>query len=39
MALLYQMKLTVNLTVKLVVTAKTSIRDNGLLVSLTIEWK
>jgi len=35
----YQMKLTVNLTVKMLLAEKSSIRDNGLQVPLMIEWE
>jgi hypothetical protein len=35
----YQMKLTVNLTVKMLLVEKSSIRDNGLQVPLMIEWE
>lgn len=35
----YQMKLTVNLTVKMARVAKSSRRDNGLQVPLMIEWE
>ena len=35
----YQMKLTVNLTVILLLAEKSSIRDNGLQVPLMIEWE
>jgi len=34
-----QIKLTVNLTVKLMVVEKTSLRDNGLPMPLIIEWE
>jgi len=34
-----QMKLTVNLTVKIVAAEKTSIVDNGLQAPLIIEWE
>ena len=34
-----QMKLTVNLTVKMLLTKKTAIRDNGLQAPLIIEWE
>ena len=34
-----QMKLTVNLTVKMLVAKKTSIASNGLQVLLMIEWE
>lgn len=35
----YQMQMTVDLTVEMPVTEKTSIRDNGLQVPLMIEWE
>lgn len=35
----YQMQMTVNLTVKMLLSKKTSIRDNGLQVPLMIEWE
>jgi hypothetical protein len=35
----YQMKLTVNLTVKMLRADKSSRRDNGLQVPLMIEWE
>jgi hypothetical protein len=35
----YQMKVTVNLTVKMLVAEKTSIGDNGLQEPLMIEWE
>ncbi len=34
-----QMKLTVNLTIKMLLAEKSSIRDNGLQVPLMIEWE
>jgi hypothetical protein len=34
-----QIKLTVNLTVKMVVIVKSSLRDNGLQMPLMIEWE
>jgi hypothetical protein len=34
-----QMKLTVNLTVKMLLVGKSSLRDNGLQVPLMIEWE
>jgi len=34
-----QMRLTVNLTVKMMVAEKSSIRDNGLQAPLMIEWE
>ena len=34
----YQIKMTVNLTVKMLLSETISIRDNGLLVPLIIEW-
>jgi len=35
----YQINMTVNLTVKMLPSQKTSIRANGLLVPLMIEWE
>jgi hypothetical protein len=35
----YQMQMTVNLTVKMLLTEKSSIRDNGLEAQLMIEWE
>ena len=35
----YQMQMTVDLTVEMLRTAKSSIRDNGLQAPLMIEWK
>jgi len=35
----YQMQMTVDLTVEMLVTEKSSIRDNGLPVPLMIEWE
>jgi hypothetical protein len=35
----YQVKLTVNLTVKMLLAKNTSIRANGLRVPLMIEWE
>jgi hypothetical protein len=35
----YQIRLTVNLTVKMLLAEKTSIADNGLQVPLMIEWE
>jgi len=35
----HQMKLTVNLTVKMLLAEKRSIGDNGLHAPLTIEWE
>lgn len=34
----YQMQMTVNLTVKMLLADKTSMRDNGLQAPLMIEW-
>jgi hypothetical protein len=35
----YQMKMTVNLTVKMVGAEKSAMRDNGLQLPLIIEWE
>ena len=35
----YQIQMTVDLTVEMLLTEKTSIRDNGLQVPLMIEWE
>ena len=35
----YQIQMTVNLTVEMLVPEKSSIRDNGLQVPLMIEWE
>jgi hypothetical protein len=35
----YQMKMTVNLTVKMLLAEKSLFRDNGLQVPLMIEWE
>ena len=35
----YQMQMTVDLTVEMLVTERTSIRDNGLQVPLMIDWE
>ena len=35
----YQMQMTVDLTVEMLLTEKSSIRDNGLEVPLMIEWE
>jgi hypothetical protein len=35
----YQMKMTVDLTAEMLLTKKSSIRDNGLQVPLMIEWE
>jgi hypothetical protein len=35
----YQIQMTVNLTVEMLVHEKSSIRDNGLKVPLMIEWE
>ena len=35
----YQMQMTVNLTVEMLLTERSSIRDNGLQAPLMIEWE
>ena len=35
----YQMQMTVDVTVEMLLTGKSSIRDNGLSVPLMIEWE
>ena len=35
----YQIQMTVNLTVEMLLTEKNSMRDNGLQVPLMIEWE
>jgi len=35
----HQMRMTVNLTVKMILAGESSMRDNGLQASFTIEWE
>ena len=35
----YQLQMTVDLTVEILLTEKSSLRDNGLVVPLMIEWE